>query len=131
MTVSSGKSAATSSRSVGFGVAQLDPVPTGQARTDSGLSGVEQRRHAQVAYALIQWIERAVVRLEGLHARVELEPADTVLGDESPCLFHRSQALERVDGPEGDEHVVVAGRTFGDFLAGDRQPAGGGAPRRR
>ena len=64
------------------GVAQLDPAAAGQAGADAGLSGVEQRGHAELLQRLVERVEAHVVRLERLQARVELEPAHAVLGHE-------------------------------------------------
>ncbi len=89
-----------------------------------GLPGVEQRDHTQLGHRLVERVERLVVRREGLQARVQLEPADAVLGDQRPGPLDRRGALARVDRAERDQHVVVARRAFGDLLAGQRRVPG-------
>src|SRR4051794_30768545 len=92
------------------GVAQLDAAPARQARADAGLPGVEERRDAQGLQLFVQRIVLPVVGLEGLQARVELEPAHPVLLDEPPGSADAGRPARRVDRAEGDEDVgVLAG----------------------
>ena len=108
------------------GVPQFDPVTTGQRRPETGLSGVEQCGHSRRGDGLIDRIEPAVVGLEALQARMELESADAVVPDQfadpSECI-----GRQRVDGAERDQHVVVARSALDQFL--DRiGPVAGGCP---
>lgn len=88
-------------------------MPTGQSRTDAGLSGVEQRGDTGLDDGLVDRVEAPVVGLEVLHARVELEAPDAELVHQPVHLSDRRPTLPRVDGAERDEHVVVLGRDLG------------------
>jgi hypothetical protein len=102
------------------------PRPARQARADAGLPGVEERRDAQGLQLVVQRIMLPVVGLEGLHARVELEPAHPVLLDEPPGSADPGDPAVRVDRAEGDEDVGVLGGSLGDVLVGEEPLAGDG-----
>ena len=96
----SGKSAATSSMSIGD-------------------------RHAHLLDRLVQRVHGRVVRREPLQAGVELEPAYPVVGDQPPRPAHRLTRRERVHRAERDQHVGVIRGPVGDLLAGQGRMPGG------
>ena len=84
------------------------PWPPGNPGPDARLAGVEQRGHTGLGDRVVDRVEDAVVRLEGLHAGVELETLDAIIADEFVDAVHRAPLVPRVDAAERDQHVVVA-----------------------
>ena len=83
---------------------------------------MEQRGQPCLRDDLVQRVEGAVVRIERLHVRVELETADAVVTDQPPRLLHRPSPLVRIDRRERDQDVGVRGRGLGDLLVRHRAP---------
>jgi hypothetical protein len=77
---------------------------------------MEQRRDSDLLQYVVQRVERAVVRLEGLQAGVELEPAHAMLGGQAAGLLDGRRAAVRVDRSERNQDVVVRCRPLGDLL---------------
>ena len=99
------------------------PAAAREPGADPGVAGVEERGQPGLGDDLVQRIDGAVVRVEGLHVRVELEALDAVVADQPPRLLDRPRALVRIDRRERDQHVGVRGRDLGDLLVRDRAAA--------
>ena len=121
----SGKSTATSSTCIGFEYLRRMPPPPGEPRADSRVAGVEERRQPRLLDHLVERVERAVVREEGLDVGVELEPAHAVVADQASGLVDGVRPV-RVDARERDEDVCVRRRDLGDLLVPDRGTPGDG-----
>ena len=106
-------------------VLQPDAAAAGYAGPDPGLSGVEQRGHAELLDGVVQRVGHPVVRRETLDARVELETAYAVAGHQPARLAHPGPSLVRVDARERDEHVWVRRAALGDLLVADPRMPGG------
>src|SRR6478672_3721539 len=98
------------------GVAQLDAVPAREPGADTRLARVEQRRHPRLGDRLVDGVEAAVVRLEGLHAGMKLETLDAVVADQLVHAVRRAPLMPRIDAAERDKHVVVAYRPRDQIL---------------
>ena len=99
-------------------VRELEPdaAAAGKAGTDSRMPRVEERGHTRLSDDLVQRVESAIVGIERLHVRVELEPLDVVVANEPLRLLYRPGALVRIDRGERDEHVRIRRRDLGDLL---------------
>ncbi len=89
-----------------------EPIPVWPVWNSAGTRGFADR--------LVDRIEATVVRLEALHARMELEALDAVVADQLVDAVHRAPLVPRVDAAERDQHVVVAHRARDEVLDGVR-----------
>ena len=92
------------------------PMPPAHAGADAGLPGVEQGGHAALGDRLVEHVGAAVVGIEALHGRVELEAADAEVLDQPPRLARAHLALGRVDAGERDQDVAVLRGELGHLL---------------
>jgi len=97
------------------------PRPTGDSGSDTGLPRVEQRGDAKLLDCFVQREVTVVVGLERLETRVELEPLDAMVGNQSPGLAHRSSSTVQVDRAEGNQYVGVLACLLCDLLARQRR----------
>ena len=117
-----GKSAATSSRHIGFEYFEADAAAAGHAGADAGGAGVKQGDQPGLGDHVIQRVEGAVVGPERLRVGVELEPADAGL-DQFAGFADGELPLVRVDARERDQHVRVLTRGFSTWsLPSRRRP---------
>jgi hypothetical protein len=99
----------------------------GQAGADPGLAGVEQRRHAEDSPAPpTTGSGAAVVGLEGLQRRVELEAPHAVLLDQPARGAHSRRAAGGVDRAERMSTSGCSRGGFRDLLAGEGGVSGRG-----
>src|SRR6266404_2281211 len=96
----------------------LEPhvVAAAHARSDAGLSGVEERRLAGLLDRLVKRIGEAVVRVEPLHGGMKLESLHTELIDEAACFTRADFAFVRIDRSERNQDIAVLGSELSDFL---------------
>ena len=116
----SGKSAATGSSRIGLDSPSRRPYPPGRPAPIPVWPVWKSATAPGVLDRGVQRVVLLVARIEALHGRVELEAPHPVLLDEAVRGIHRCRALQGVDRPERNEHVVVACGALGDVGARDR-----------
>ena len=82
--------------------------------------GVEHDRQLVLGDHLVERVRHPVVGEEVLQARVELEAADVVLGDQPPRPLDALRPAVRVDRDERDQRVALARGELEDLLVGHR-----------
>jgi hypothetical protein len=97
----------------------MQAAAAAHAAAHAGMPAVEDGRQIVLGNHFVERPGHAVLRVEALHRRVELETLDAVFLDQLARLARTHPALVRVDAGEGDHHVAVLRRGFGDFLVGD------------
>jgi hypothetical protein len=85
---------------------------------------MEERGQPGLGDDLVERIDRAVVGVEALDVRVQLEALHAVVADQPLRLLHRPDALVRIDRGERDEHVRIRRRDLGDLLVRHRRTPG-------
>ncbi len=101
-----------------YWVAEFQPHPVTATHTGphTGLTGVEQSDATMFLNRFIEGIGHAVIRIEPLECRMELEPANAVILHQAARLTHPHLSLPRVDRGKGDQNIAVGGGDFGHFF---------------
>ena len=97
-------------------ILEPDPAASPLAHPDPALAGVEEGGQPRLGDRLVEDIGMPVVRIERLHARVELEPLDPVALDQGPRGARPGLPLPGIDARERDQHVGMRGSDLGDLL---------------